>query len=622
MVRESERWALRAFCSHFGFVNDKMPDHAFAWVLGAGASRASGIPTGGDLVHRWLKELYARWGNEGETFTEWATAKNLGIKNFEYQRAAEFYTQIYTLRFRDHPEEGYSYLEDLMIGRDPSPGYSILAKMMESTRHRVAITTNFDNLIADALSIYTATYPFVCGHESLTGFARVAMRRPLVCKIHRDLLLGPKNDTRSLRRLHDSWGNVLRSLLNNYTPLFIGYGGNDDSLMDLLESLEPGEIKGRPIWTYHEKSPPSERITELMKQHNGVLVPIPDFDLLMVLIGNEIDIEPLDAMLEVRAKARAHKYREQLLALDTLNHPDAAAALRETIARAGGALVWAHKAKTEKDIVKKEAIYRQGLELFPEPPLYNQAACFLMEETGKFNEAIDLLQKAVAQDPTSSIYVCNLALAIWHSRKDNDEAEKLYRKAIELDPTNGRAISSLARVLYFDKGATEEAERLFRSAIEISPSDPPVLGLYAAFLIAQERFDEAFEYIEKAWQANSGKANRTAARLALWAGFLLKIKKKDASRPLGILKTIIEHGFNRLSVDFSFVTNTISKSLSPMDLEFFQSISNAVSDASFVRDLETSAEWTKITSIAMDEALTKNQSMPVLPRHEVPVEDR
>jgi hypothetical protein len=49
-------WTLKGFCSHFGFVHYKMPDHAFAWVLGAGASKPSGIPTGSELVTRWLKE--------------------------------------------------------------------------------------------------------------------------------------------------------------------------------------------------------------------------------------------------------------------------------------------------------------------------------------------------------------------------------------------------------------------------------------------------------------------------------------------------------------------------------------------------------------------------------------
>jgi hypothetical protein len=80
-------------------------------------------------------------------------------------------------------------------------------------------------------------------------------------------------------------------LFAHYTPIFIGYGGNDDSLMDLLESLDPGEIKGQMIWCYYEKGEkPSRRIKDLVAQHRGALVPVPGFDLLMVLLGAEMAI--------------------------------------------------------------------------------------------------------------------------------------------------------------------------------------------------------------------------------------------------------------------------------------------------------------------------------------------
>jgi len=50
---------------------------------------------------------------------------------------------------------------------------------MADKQHKAAITTNFDNLIADALAIYTRALPLVCGHESLTGFIRPNLQRPL-----------------------------------------------------------------------------------------------------------------------------------------------------------------------------------------------------------------------------------------------------------------------------------------------------------------------------------------------------------------------------------------------------------------------------------------------------------
>ena len=151
MSDEPTRWSLEGFCDHFQFVHEKMPDHKFVWVLGAGASRASGVATGSQLVDRWLRELKLRLTKPEERklpLEEWATAENLGIKGFKYDRAASFYPQVYERRFGEYPEEGYACLEDLMSGKDPSPGYSILAKALSDTAHRAVITTNFDNLIA------------------------------------------------------------------------------------------------------------------------------------------------------------------------------------------------------------------------------------------------------------------------------------------------------------------------------------------------------------------------------------------------------------------------------------------------------------------------------------------
>src|SRR5450759_4956356 len=219
MSNTPTEWTLDGFVEHFDFVHHKMFDHKFVWVLGAGASYASGIPLGNDLVDRWLKTIHVREDGGKTPLEKWATAERLGIPEFKYADRARFYSKIYERCFHEYPEEGYAFLESVMSGKDPSPGYSILAASLaaDSSRHNVVITTNFDNLVADALSIYTDTFPFVCGHESLTVFVRVAMRRPLICKIHRDLLLGPQNDPRSLRRMHDAWGTALRALFRHYT---------------------------------------------------------------------------------------------------------------------------------------------------------------------------------------------------------------------------------------------------------------------------------------------------------------------------------------------------------------------------------------------------------------------
>ncbi|WP_437613349.1 tetratricopeptide repeat protein [Sorangium sp. So ce834] len=524
MSNAPETWTQKGFLSHFDFVHTKMKDHAFAWVLGAGASKPSGIPTGGELVERWLRELHERLDRSGSSLRDWATAERLGIDKFNYSDAASFYPRVYERRFRNNPEEGYACLEDLMIGVEPSPGYSILAKTMEDTRHKVVITTNFDNLVADALAIYTTSYPLVVGHESLAAFVRAAVRRPLVCKIHRDLLLGPKNDPRSMRRLHESWAATLRELFVYYTPIVIGYGGNDDSLMNLLGSLEPGEIKGQMIWCYYEKSTPSDRIREVVAQHRGVLVPVPDFDVLMLLIGAKMNIEPLDQVLGERAKLREEKYWNRILQLNPIECPDLIPALSSAYTRANvGWWTWELKARTAVNVDETDKAYRDGIQEYPEcAELYRNYAAFMNRERhnaaeaerlyrcalgiapddvgilGEFapfihivkkspGEAEELYRRALAIDPDDVDVLTKYAIFMQRERKNDEEAERLYRRALDVEPTNVRLLSNCANFMQFVRKNLVDAEMLYRRALDVDPDNVGLLVRYAKFMRRERR---------------------------------------------------------------------------------------------------------------------------------------
>ena len=315
-------WTVTGFLNYFHEVH-AADDRRFAFILGAGASFDSGIPMAGQLVDRWLQELHAREDHERRPLAAWATAANLDIDGFEYPRAVEFYSQVFARRFADQPDEGYAYLERILHGRDPSFGYSVLAQVLATTRHRVVITTNFDNLVADALAIYTDKLPFVCGHESLAGFVRINPRRPLVIKVHRDLLLAPKNRVEELAALPDSLVQSLRDLLRSYTPIVIGYGGNDGSLMGLLRDvLQPGDIPGGIYWCYwHGAGLPPAPILEVVARHRGKLVPIQGFDELMLQLGEGLGFQRMDQRIEQRAGERARKYRESVELLQRRVYP-------------------------------------------------------------------------------------------------------------------------------------------------------------------------------------------------------------------------------------------------------------------------------------------------------------
>jgi hypothetical protein len=250
---------------------------------------------------------------------------------------------------------------------------------MAGTQHKAAVTTNFDNLIADALAIYTEALPLVCGHESLTGFIRPNLQRPLIAKIHRDLLLYPKNEPKELERLPTEWTSALKTIFESYTPIVIGYGGNDGSLMGFFMSLPP--IKGGIFWCYRLGEDVDARIHEVVEHHDGNLVPILGFDELMLQLWEKLKLSSPIPGLQTTHSKRVADWQKQFEDLSkNLKEPGKTTAaeeelkpVRKTVAAAVERLTkekdwwaWNLKAKAENDLVKEEGIYRDGLNDFPE----------------------------------------------------------------------------------------------------------------------------------------------------------------------------------------------------------------------------------------------------------------
>lgn len=649
--KEPEHWTVKGLLEHFLSIEHKMPDRSFAFILGAGASRASGIPTGGELVQIWLEELRQRHDQHHATGTieAWATADNLGITDFDYARKAEFYPQVFERRFRHDPEEGYAFLETAMAGKEPSFGYSVLARILDETRHKVVITTNFDNLVADALSIYTRSYPLVCGHESLAGFVRTHLRRPLVAKIHRDLLFAPINDTHGTNHLADGWKTALTNQFRFHTPIVLGYGGNDGSLMDLLEDMKPGDIRGGIFWCYRlVDGMPNERIRHVVGRHHGALIPVVGFDEILLQLNNTLDFGLLADALEQRAQERAKRYREQVEAIQRrLEAPigdtpaqeaeaEVKQALTATIERQKNWWAWELKARETANPEDREQIYRAGLEQFPDSgELTNGFALFMHEVRKNYDEAERLYNRALELDPNHALYTGNLAVLMDVIRKDYDEAERLYRRSLQLNPRDALHTGNFASFMTIIRKNHDEAERLYRQALELDPIHVNNTGNFAVFMVnirkdhdeAEQLYRRALEldsnnvsssanYGElllikgqtaeadkltaRAWRLNTGQTNYLAAGLALNSGLAAKIEQRDDAPALGRLKSLLTTGFERDNWSFDEVLILTQARLAEVDCLLYAALAAAILDADKVAELDAFSRWRDIAPIALD----------------------
>ncbi|PSW70016.1 hypothetical protein C9J41_20645 [Photobacterium sp. GB-50] len=465
---EPRTWSLKGFLQEIKRIDNDMEDRRFAFILGAGASINSNIKGAAALAKEWMEIIYHREHETTSDYKNWLASNPLELSYWEPNNLAKHYPQIFEKCFEGDHDSGYAALEKAIKDGKPSLGYAVLAWILSSTRHRMVITTNFDNLVADAVSVYGGTYPHVIGHESLASYAKPLSRRPIVAKIHRDLFTDPKNTTEGTDELEESWVLTLKNIFKFYTPVFIGYGGNDGSLMNFLQNLGNSEISGQPFWCYYAPGgTPNDTIKQLMTKQNGALVPINGFDEFMLQMGKAIGFDRNKQIAEIKknSEQRIDKIQEQMLSLSKeTQDTDVKEILKpqNDEKKSWNWIDWELKIEESNSPQKQEKIYIEALEALPESHQLLGNYAVLLTTLNRF-----------------------------------EEAEQFYLRAIAVNPKYANCLGNYANLLD-DLARFEEAEQFYLRAIEIKPNDVDFLGNYGNLLNKLERFEEADKYITQA----------------------------------------------------------------------------------------------------------------------------
>jgi Tfp pilus assembly protein PilF/NAD-dependent SIR2 family protein deacetylase len=578
-VPPDRRITLDGFLRAFQSQDQNQPDHPFCFVLGAGASKPSGIRTGAELARIFIEEIHQAENFENEPIEKWATSERLGIKNFHLDQADAFYPELYQRKFGEHPDQGYAFLEKEMEDREPSYGYSVLAWILAQKPHKVVITTNFDNLVADALSIHSTTFPRVVGHDSLAGFVQAALRRPLIAKIHGDLGFTPRNTPKEIAQLSQNWKTALQRVLERFTPIVVGYGGNDGSLMATLESLPDG-VPESIYWCHREGPPASPRVMKLLERRKGRLVIIPGFDELMLKLQDHMRLHwrmpNLLEEMEGRQRQREKFYKEQRdkigalltapqsatrLSGDQTPFRDAGVSQGRDLADAAVRVLapkeeekpwwqWYLEADREADLDKRDKIFRAGLDALPEnPELLVGYAIFLTRKRGDLDRAEQLFKRAIEIDPNSADILGDYAVFLRNDRKDIGRAEEFYKRAIDANPNHANNLSNYANLLAIERQDLDRAEEFYQRAIDADPAHAKALGNYGAFLESQRSaFDRATELYKRALEVDPLQANT----LGNYAGLLLSRGQREAGMEVLERAEAIEHPPPDLGLELLF----------------------------------------------------------------------
>lgn len=143
-----------------------------------------------------------------------------------------------------------------------------------------------------------------------------------------------------------------------------------------------------------------------------------------------------------------------------------------------------------KDSVNLEKTLKEGMQLFPDSSYYLLSLINLYIYSNRNDEAINLLNTAIAQQPNNSQLYHAMGSVYESGIKDPAKAEEYYKKALDLDAENPVALSNLGRVFY-NQGVNKLGEaNLISDAKKYNEEKE----------IAKEFFKKALPYFEKAHQ--------------------------------------------------------------------------------------------------------------------------
>ena len=512
----------------------------FAFFLGAGCSRGSGIPLARELVQDyWLPKLRDLVAPDHKDANVWAADE---LSDWDPDNPAGSYGEVIERLFRTLGERQCE-IERICRDRPPSFGYAVLSGLMlvDGGPFNVVLTTNFDDLAEDAMVHFRSKRPLVIQHESLAPFIRPTRTRPIVVKLHGDHRLAPHNTAEETTQLHTMVSQRVAAVLHDRGLIVIGYGGNDESILRMFEQL-PDEALPYGVYWVSGKSPRG-MFRRWLECRRAVWVEHRGFDELMLLFRNAFNISHPD---EADHRKILEDYRNtfQKLSEAIEKRPEpkdksltaAAEATRKSMPQAIGYAIMASWL-CNRDPDKAEEYYKKACKVDPENAgILGSYAVFLSEVRKDSDQAEKFFKQAIEVDSKNINVLSNYALFLDNVRKDNGLAEEYYKLAIGVDPKCATALGNYAAFLWEKRKDNERAEEFFKRALEVDPKQANALGNYAAFLWEKRKDNErAEEFFKRALEVDPKQANA----LSNYAAFLWK-ERKDKEQAEELFKRALE----------------------------------------------------------------------------------
>lgn len=260
--------------------------------VGAGVSKNSGLPTWGQIVQAFAKEI--GYCTKGRLATE------------EYIRIPQYY---YCLDESENHVSYYSLIQS-MIPKDIRP--NLLNQLIVSLHPKHIVTTNFDTLLDQVAHGYEIIRE---DRDLLTGISANYLLKLHGDICHPEKLVFKEDDYLHYSHTHRLMETLLKSLLIDHVFLFVGYSLNDYNLKTFVSWIEyiaqEMQVKQEMHHNYFLSSSRHAGKDYLRKYYEGKGLEVID----LYQLPPEVDIRAKDIRLSEELGRKTYAVLELLLGM-------------------------------------------------------------------------------------------------------------------------------------------------------------------------------------------------------------------------------------------------------------------------------------------------------------------
>lgn len=514
---------------HLINIIESTKDHRpnFVLFLGAGASVSSGVKNAGQMIAEW-RSMYYKINKMGDVKIDDFYSK------IPWAGTDQEYSQLFELLY-DEPSQRREFIESCLKDASPAWGYIFLVNLLAHNVFNTIFTTNFDDLINEACYTYsTNVRPIVCAHDSSITSLRITSQRPKVIKLHGDFLYDNlKNTVRELETLEKNMLEKFRQYASEFGFIFIGYSGNDRSIMDSLNLLIKNEsnFPHGIYWCLRKGEVPKDKL-ELVRRFPKVrLIEIDGFDEFIAelheKLGYQLQAEMSDPYTALSIKLDGLFKRTRLPENGEINP-----IIKKHIDYLG------KKIPSNYTDCDKEEESQINEKVNIKVPLPLGLLANINELSGNFNEAEKLVMQQLEKNKTIQSF--DEALRILYKGKKLDKAQEVFDLLIESKGIILADIDSLLNIslTLISNREFEKAEKILIEGITLGTNYSIKYGeeyFYLNLLQIRQHTGEPYAYneVEKRKLEQIEKSKDFAA---VYGAKILLEKYKEAELVLKMIK--------------------------------------------------------------------------------------